>query len=127
MAQQRAYRRKNGNIQTQKYERKNPKGFMMRVYRNMLSRVTGVQRKKFHLYEGLELLPKEEFYSWALAPDSDFWSLWTTWQMTGQRQADCPSIDREDPTKGYILDNMRWLPHSENSRLTRANRSTHGR
>ncbi len=124
MAQQRERRQKNGNSDTRKYERQNPKGFIMRLYRNMLSRVKGIQRKKAHLYLGLPILPKTDFYGWALDPISDFWNLWKIWQATGLRQADCPSIDREDPTKGYTLDNMRWLPQSENSRLTRANRST---
>jgi hypothetical protein len=28
-----------------------------------------------------------------------------------------PTVDRIDSSKGYSLDNMRWLTHSENSRL----------
>lgn len=118
MAYQRAYRRKNGNAETRKYERTNPKGFIMRLYRNMWSRVTGIQHKKAHLYLGLEILPKTDFYSWALAAESEFWAMWREWQETGSQRL-VPSIDRIDPTRGYTLDNMRWLPQHENSRHTR--------
>src|SRR5437868_1147795 len=62
---QRRIRAKINNRYTHKYE-KTPKGFLMRLYRNMQSRVTGVQKKKYHLYEGKELLPRAEFYDWAL-------------------------------------------------------------
>jgi len=48
-----------------KYE-KTKKGFVMRMYRNMKSRVEGVQKKKAHLYFGLELMDKSEFYNFAL-------------------------------------------------------------
>ena len=40
-----------------RYE-KTPKGFLMRLYRNMKSRVKGVQQAKHHLYEHCELLRK---------------------------------------------------------------------
>jgi len=43
--------RKNGNAITHKYE-KTKNGFLMRVYRNMRSRIAGVQKEKFHLYAG---------------------------------------------------------------------------
>ena len=28
----------------------------------------------------------------------------------------CPTVDRIDSKKGYTMDNMQWLTHSENSR-----------
>lgn len=59
---QREKRKREGNIITRRYE-KTPKGFLMRGYRNMQSRVTGVQKKKAHLYLGKELLPRDEFYN----------------------------------------------------------------
>lgn len=33
----------------------------MRVYRNMKSRVEGIQKLKSHLYEGKEILDKQSF------------------------------------------------------------------
>ena len=62
---QREYRLKNSNKNTIKYE-KTIKGFLVRLYRNMQSRIDGVQKRKHYLYKGKELLSREDFYSWAL-------------------------------------------------------------
>lgn len=97
------------------YERTNPKGFLMRAYRNMLSRVVGIQKKEAQYYQGLPILPKTVFYCWALADDSDFWPLWWTWQAANLDRKLSPSVDRIDATRGYTLDNMRWVTHSQNS------------
>ena len=58
---QRERRKNNGNASTKKYE-KTKNGFLMRCYRNMKSRITGVQKQKAHLYVGKSLLEKELFY-----------------------------------------------------------------
>lgn len=118
---QRELRRKNGNAWTKKYE-KTPKGFLMRTYRNMLSRVTGVQSKKSHLYLGKEILNKEDFYNWALKNDT-FLMLFKNWTEKNYDRKLTPSIDRIDPKKGYTLSNIRWLTHSENSRRATRNYS----
>lgn len=115
LACQRAYRQRNRNFHTRVYE-KSPKGFLMRTYRNMQSRVTGVQRKKAHLYQGLALLPRREFYSWALA-DPDFWTLYETWTIQGYPQRLTPSVNRRDSSMGYSTNNMEWITHSQNSAL----------
>jgi hypothetical protein len=98
-----------------KYE-KTKKGFLMRAYRNMKSRITGVQSKKQHLYAGLELLDKELFYQWALA-DQDFNMLFANWEANEYVLKLTPSIDRKDSKIGYAISNMRWLTQQENSRL----------
>ncbi len=105
--------------QSQNYERRTPQGFVMRTYRNMQSRIVGIQKKKAHLYQGLALLPRPVFYAWTLADDSDFWPLWTAWHESGRSRRLSPSIDRINPDAGYTLDNMRWITHSENSRQIR--------
>ncbi len=97
-----------------KYEHHNPRGFLMRAYRNMLSRVVGIQKKKAHLYEGLTILPKSHFYAWALAEESPFWPLWHRWQKRDRDRRFTPSIDRIDAERGYTLDNMRWVTFSAN-------------
>jgi hypothetical protein len=51
----RDYRKRTRNRSTRTYE-KTPKGFLMRTYRNMQSRVSGVQWRKAHLYAGLPTL-----------------------------------------------------------------------
>lgn len=117
---QREYRLKNNNACTKKYE-KTPKGYLVRKYRNMLSRITGVQKKKYHLYKGLAILPKEKFYEWALNSD-DFKILFINYKDSEYDRKLAPTVDRIDPTKGYELDNMQWITHSENSRRTRRNK-----
>lgn len=98
-----------------KYE-KTMTGFLMRLYRNMQSRVTGVQKLKFHLYEGKSLLPRKEFYDWANKSEQ-FHLLYEIWTQSKYDRKLTPSVDRIDSSKGYELDNMRWITHSENSRL----------
>lgn len=114
LERQRQYRSSTGNASTRRYER-TQKGKLMRIYRNMLSRVSGVQKKKFHLYEGKEILSKQEFYSWAQSSE-DFDRLYWAWVASGFERKLAPSVDRIDPSRGYIVGNMQWLTHSENSR-----------
>ena len=117
LRKQREYRAKTGNIATHKYER-TKKGKLMRTYRNMESRVSGILKKKAHLYEGLPILPREDFYRWSMASNA-FHTLFDEWAASGYKCGDSPSIDRINPESGYVIDNMRWLTHRENSRLTR--------
>ena len=87
----------------------------------MLSRVSGIQKKKAHLYKGLSILDKQVFYSWALK-DKEYNLLFDSWVKSAYTRALSPSIDRIDVTKGYIEGNMRWITHSQNSRLGSLNR-----
>lgn len=110
---QRERRKANDNLYTQRYE-KTKRGFLMRKYRNMQSRVTGVQKQKHHLYHGKSLLDREEFYQWAMGHPI-FHRLFTVWRESGYERKLCPTVDRIDPERGYELDNMQWITHSENS------------
>lgn len=121
LAYQRARRAADGNADVKKYE-KTPKGFLMRLYRNMKSRVTGVQKQKFHLYKGKELLPKEEFYTWA-SSQQEFHTLFAKYVDSGYARTLAPSVDRKDSSKGYTLDNMEFVTMLENS--IRGNISRH--
>lgn len=111
---QRERRKRNNNIYTIKYE-KTKSGFLVRLYRNMLSRISGVQRQKYHLYIGCSLLPKDEFYNWANGSDT-FHVLFRVWEESDYNRKLTPSVDRIDSSKGYELSNMEWVTHSENSR-----------
>jgi hypothetical protein len=110
---QRNRRKLTSNADTKKYE-KTENGFLMRMYRNMKSRITGVQSKKAHLYKGKELLSKEEFYEWAKCSPM-FMVLFRQYQEKGYQMKDAPTVDRLDSSKGYCLDNMQWVTHSVNS------------
>ncbi len=111
---QREYRKNNANSVTKKYER-TKKGKLMRCYRNMQSRIEGVQWRKSHLYCGKELLPREEFYEWAIASEA-FHLLYDQWEASGFDRKLAPSVDRIDSSIGYVIENMEWVTHSENSR-----------
>lgn len=111
---QRLYREKTNNSISKKYE-KTPNGFLMRLYRNMKSRITGIQVQKFHLYKGKELLEKDDFYTWAKG-NSTFWKLYEVYKNSGYDRKLAPSVDRIDSSKGYVIDNMEFVTHSENSR-----------
>lgn len=114
-AKQREYRQKIGDACTKKYE-KTPKGYLMRKYRNMQSRILGIQKKNDYLYVGLELLSREDFYNWANST-SEFIDMFKVYEQSGYSMKLAPTVDRIDATRGYSIDNMRWLTHSENSRL----------
>ena len=114
LAYQRLKREQNGNAYTKKYE-KTEKGFLMRLYRNMQSRITGVQKLKHHLYAGKPLLEREEFYKWALN-NEQFKALFLAYTESEFDRKLAPSVDRIDSEKGYTLENMEWVTHSENSR-----------
>lgn len=115
LRKQRERRKRTGNATTKKYE-KTPKGFIMRLYRNMQSRVTGVQKQKYHLYQGKELLKREDFYNWAI-DNPCFLQMFETYKNSEFNRKLAPTVDRIDSSRGYTLDNMRWLTHSENSKL----------
>ncbi len=111
---QRIYRLKTDSLAIKKYE-KTPNGFLMRMYRNMKSRITGVQAAKFHLYAGKSLLDKEEFYEWA-KNSPKFWELYEAYKYDNYNRKLAPSVDRINSSLGYCVENMEWVTHSENSR-----------
>lgn len=98
-----------------RYE-KTPMGYLMRTYRNMKSRVLGIQKKSAKLYKGKEIMSKLEFYAWA-STEHEFFILFDAWTESGHAHRLAPSIDRIDSSLGYIKGNVRWLTQSQNSEL----------
>ena len=121
LAWQRKYRKENNNFHTKQYEKTKP-GFLMRVYRNIQSRVNGIQKLKYHLYNHIDKIPsREEFYEWS-NNQSKFHELFLIWEQAGFPRAETPSVDRKNSEKGYEFDNLEWVTHSENSRRGAINR-----
>lgn len=87
----------------------------MRLYRNMKSRIEGVQRMKAHLYSGKELFSKEEFYNWAKSRP-EFHALFEEYKNNNYPRKLAPSVDRIDSNEGYNLSNVEWVTMQENSR-----------
>jgi len=110
----RIYLKLTNNRVSKKYE-KTKKGFLMRAYRNMESRIKGIQKKKAHLYIGKCLMSREDFYTWSLN-NKDFHNLFEKWEKSSYNRKLTPSVDRINPDIGYDLTNVRWVTHSENSK-----------
>ena len=111
---QKISRQKTNNKYTKIYE-KTIAGFLMRAYRNMHSRISGIQYKKHHLYVGKSILSKDDFYNWTIS-NNDFMNLFAIWQKSNYQNKLTPSVDRLDVKLGYSIDNMQWITHSENSK-----------
>lgn len=118
---QRQYRLKNNNIVTKKYE-KTLNGFVMRLYRNMKSRINGIQKRKAHLYLNKEIVGKEEFYNW-IKSNTKFLELFEKYKQSNFDRKLAPTVDRIDSKIGYVLSNMQILTHSENSAKGAKNRN----
>lgn len=110
------------------------KGHLVRRYNGMRCRVSGgLARSSLktrgyphgHRYEGLPILDRQEFYEWALS-NHDYLRIHSAWVESGHRLGLCPTVDRVDNSKGYVLSNMRWLTFKENSDLGRLS-NTRGR
>lgn len=118
LAWSRAHRKSRGY--DYRYE-KTANGFLMRAYRNMLSRVRGLIKP--HIYAGLAILPKQQFYAWAKA-DPTFWQLFRAWTVSRHNHKLSPSVNRIDTTQGYVIGNIEWVTHSVNSALGGMARNT---
>lgn len=91
---------------------KTRKGKLMLTFNNMNRRVHGYVKP--HLYKGLEICDRGAFYDWSLDSHS-FESLYNDWVDSDFKRRLSPSIDRINTSKGYVLGNIQWITHSENS------------
>lgn len=65
-------------------------------------------------YFGKEICTKEDFINLFLY-DSEFLRLYKKWQNSDYKRKHAPSIDRIDNEKGYIISNLRFTTHFENT------------
>lgn len=98
-----------------KYER-TIRGFIMRCYANMKNRVLG--RSKPHIYKGLSILSREEFYTYTL-DDVAFNRLYRRWVAADYDRRLTPSVNRINPDLGYDKNNIEWVASRVNSSLAR--------
>ncbi len=97
--------------------RRTKNGFIREKYSHMRGRVRGINNGiGEHRYVGLYLIPREVFYNWAWN-DPEFNRLFDDWVKSGYVRTLNPSVDRIDSSRGYHMDNIRWLTTLENCRL----------
>lgn len=82
-------------------------------YDKMQNRVNGYGKKS---YRGMELISRTEFKGWAYN-QGILYVLFKAWSRYNFELKYRPTIDRINPKEGYTEGNMRWLTHSENSKL----------
>lgn len=92
--------------------RTTPHSYLSAKYSVMQSRIGGASKP--HLYRGLGIMSRREFLAWGL-DDPAFNKLWWEWQKSGRPMKLAPSIDRIDTQRGYVLGNVQFITHSENS------------
>jgi hypothetical protein len=93
---------------------KTKEGLLLRRYGDMKKRVEGRDHNAVSSV-GKPILPKEEFFSWALN-NPDFHYLYRDWVESGYQTKYAPSVDRIDERFGYELFNMQFVTQSENAR-----------
>jgi len=97
-------------------------GYLMHTYNNMKKRVEGRNSSHPKYWAGKQILPQDAFLSWS-KNHPDFLKLFKRWKMSGGDRKLSPSVNRMDSQKGYTLDNMEWITHSQNSSLAGMSRS----
>jgi hypothetical protein len=97
------------------YRRSKP-GLVRRCWHKMKQRISGKNTLNPHLYAGKELLPVDTFIEWA-RDSKDLDRLHDQWVKSGYDIRYTPSVDRINSNIGYVLENIRWVTHQENSRM----------
>ena len=91
-------------------------GLIRRLYSLIKRRTSGGNCKNPELYEGLQLMSKESFIEWANS-SIEFHVLHQNWVESNYDTRFTPSVDRIDSTIGYVIENVRWVTHKQNSLL----------
>lgn len=94
--------------------RENKNRLLDHVYRGIVNRCNGVQRK--YSSTGTTPISMAEWKSFCTSTSTEFDKLYDAWKKSGFQRKMAPSIDRIDNNRGYTIDNMQWLSQSDNSR-----------
>ena len=69
---------------------------------------------KYACYVGLTICSREEFYAAAMMDDR-FLLLYHTWVHMGYPKGQRPTPDRQDTSRGYLVDNIKWETYNVNT------------
>jgi len=101
------------------YERIRQKYNLKRIfshrYSGMLARIQGRATREYKV-EGKNICKRDEFIKWCNSSKNlkVFNSIHEKWCDSGFKRNLTPSIDRIDNSKGYVLENIRWVSLLEN-------------
>jgi hypothetical protein len=86
-----------------------------RRYYHMVSRNEGRSTNRSNA-QGKEIITQEVFLIWCKDFDNlqNFLTLYFEWASANFPLHLAPSIDRIDPSKGYVLNNIQWMSFSDN-------------
>ncbi len=90
-----------------------PSFYLGTCYSEMSRRVKTFDNKRPNYY-GKNICIKEDFMIWFI-DDFNFLTQYQLWRENNYQRKYAPSIDRIDNTKGYSLDNLRFISQAFNS------------
>lgn len=102
-----------------------PLRFALYKYAGIQARCTGTNKSQ--RYIGLPFMPREEWGRFVKRTFSTMKKLHTNWKENNFERKFCPTVDRIDSSKGYIVGNCRWLTLSKNSSLGRKGKQFHNK
>lgn len=98
-----------------KIKRKTQPEFFLRTrYTELRQRCIKPNTPHSIYYFGLDYCTREEFLN-KFKNNKQFLKLFNNWKKNDYLYKLCPSIDRIDKKEGYVIDNIQFIPHGENS------------
>ena len=114
------YKATCGTPEYSRERRRTIHGLLSQAYRDMKMRCEGRRPpNKAKLFVGLEYPTREEFLGWA-RNDKGFVLCYKQWVLSGYNKRLTPVVSRMDTTRGYVLDNIEYLPRHINASMVRS-------
>lgn len=93
--------------------RRTLRGFLDQKYTVMSKRVRGKIANRGTTCVGLPIVSRKEFIDWAYQ-QAYLIPMFEKYKQSGWKRNLCPTIDRIDNSKGYLIDNMQFLTMIDN-------------
>jgi hypothetical protein len=96
--------------------RTNSLSFLKHLYCKLKDRCTNPNNKNSDIYLGMKFCSRKSFLD-KFENNFQYLRVYRDWQKSGFNVSKAPSVDRIDPSKGYILSNLRIITLKENALL----------